>query len=82
MNNNKKSNRFQRWLLPGFLFRSLINGGWITLVFYIVAFGTFIETGTGMIHAISERIDFVFLVIFFVPLLTIGLWRISKARAQ
>jgi uncharacterized membrane protein YkvI len=106
-----------------------LNGGWITLVFYIVVFGTFIETGTGMIHAINERIDhvflerseqmprwlrpavalfilffavvladrigiinliakgyvalaWIFLAIFFIPLLTIGLWRISKARAQ
>tara|TARA_R110002049_G_scaffold272614_1_gene450212 strand:+ start:5289 stop:6125 length:837 start_codon:yes stop_codon:yes gene_type:complete len=34
--------------------------GWLSLIFYIVVFGTFIETGTGMIHAINERIDHVF----------------------
>ena len=38
-----------------------LNFGWITLVFYIVVFGTFIETGTGMIHAVNERVDHVFL---------------------
>ena len=38
-----------------------LDFGWLTLVFYIVVFGTFIETGTGMIHAINERVDHVFL---------------------
>lgn len=106
-----------------------LSGGWMALVFYIVVFGTFIETGTGMIHAVNERIyhvflersaemprwlrpavamfilffavvladrfgiinliakgyvalAWIFLVIFFVPLLTVGVWRISKARGQ
>jgi uncharacterized membrane protein YkvI len=102
-----------------------LDFGWITIVFYIVVFGTFIETGTGMIHAINERVDhvfieramqmprwlrpaiamfilffavvladrigiinliakgyvalaWIFLGIFLLPLLTIGVWRIRK----
>lgn len=35
--------------------------GWIELLFYIVIFGTFVETGSAMIHAINERIDHVYL---------------------
>lgn len=30
--------------------------GWIEILFYVVVFGTFVETGTAMIHAINERI--------------------------
>ena len=33
-----------------------LNIIWLTLVFQIMLFGTFIETGTGMIHAINERL--------------------------
>ncbi len=104
-----------------------LDFGWISVVFYIVVFGTFIETGTGMIHAINERIDHVFLErstvmprwlrpaiamfilffavvladrigiidliakgyvalawiflgVFLVPLLTVGIWRISRSE--
>ena len=102
---------------------------WISVIFYIVVFGTFVETGTGLIHAINERIDHVFverslhmpqwlrpvvalsilgvsimlanyfgiieliakgygsmawgfLAIIFVPLVTIGVWRIFKAPPE
>jgi uncharacterized membrane protein YkvI len=30
---------------------------WLQAVFYIVVFGTFVETGTGFIHALNERIE-------------------------
>lgn len=30
---------------------------WLEIVFYIVVFGTLIETGTAVIHAVNERID-------------------------
>jgi len=100
--------------------------GWLSVIFYIVVFGTFIETGTGMIHAINERVDhaflersldmprwlrpaiamsilffsvvladrigiidligkgysalaWIFLIIFLIPLLTVGVWRIVKS---
>jgi len=38
-----------------------LDFGWISLIFYIVVFGTFIETGTALIHAVNERVDHVFL---------------------
>ncbi|MEQ9394342.1 hypothetical protein [Haliea sp.] len=31
--------------------------GWLELIFQIVVFGTFIETGTALLHAVNERID-------------------------
>lgn len=34
--------------------------GWLELVFYVVVFGTFVETGSAMIHAVNERIDSVY----------------------
>ena len=99
---------------------------WISVVFYIVVFGTFVETGTGLIHAVNERIDHAFmeksirmprwlrpvvaltllisavamanwfgiidligrgygsmgwgfLMLIFVPLMTVGVWRVWKA---
>lgn len=35
----------------------LLNAVWLTILFQIVLFGTFVETGVGIIHAINERID-------------------------
>lgn len=43
--------------VPSDFMMQQLDFGWLTLVFYIVVFGTFIETGTGMIHAINERVD-------------------------
>ncbi len=106
-----------------------LDFAWIAVVFYIVVFGTFVETGTGLLHAINERIDRVFLeraqhmprwlrpvvaisllvlavvlatyfgiidliargygsmawaflAIIFVPLVTIGVWKIYRAPAH
>ena len=33
-----------------------LDVGWISFVFYLVLFGTFVETGTAYIHALNERI--------------------------
>ncbi|MDC0004461.1 hypothetical protein OAE19_08705 [Porticoccaceae bacterium] len=33
---------------------------WLKIIFYIVVFGTFVETGAAYIHAVNERIDEVF----------------------
>ena len=33
---------------------------WLKMIFYVVVFGTFVETGTAYIHAVNERIDEVF----------------------
>ena len=107
-----------------FMMRQL-DLGWMTLVFYTVVFGTFVETGTALIHSINERIDHVylersqhmprwlrpaiavgtlfvavvladrfgiinliakgygsltwaFLAVIFLPLVTVGVWRISR----
>lgn len=31
--------------------------GWMEILFYLVVFGTFVETGTALIHAINERLS-------------------------
>ena len=103
-----------------------LDFGWLGLLFYVVVFGTFVETGTALIHAMNERIDHVyvensltmprwlrpvvamivlfvavvladrvgiidlvakgygsltwaFLLVMFVPLMTVGVWRIIQA---
>ena len=33
---------------------------WLKIVFYLVVFGTFVETGTAFIHAVNERINEVY----------------------
>ncbi len=33
---------------------------WLKIIFYVVVFGTFVETGTAYIHAVNERIDEVY----------------------
>jgi uncharacterized membrane protein YkvI len=42
-----------------FIFQQL-EMSWISLVFYIVVFGTLVETGTAIIHAFNERISEVY----------------------
>jgi len=34
---------------------------WLKGIFYLVVFGTFVETGTAFIHAVNERIDEVYM---------------------
>ena len=113
--------------VPADFMMQQLSLGWMALVFYIVVFGTFVETGTALIHSINERIDHVFLekslqmprwlrptvalatlfvavvladrigiinlvakgygsltwaflLIIFVPLVTVGVWRISQSH--
>ena len=33
-----------------------LDANWIAIIFYLVLFGTFVETGTAYIHALNERI--------------------------
>ena len=33
---------------------------WLSIVFYAVIFGTFVETGTAFIHAVNERVSEVY----------------------
>lgn len=42
-----------------FIFQQL-DMSWMSLVFYIVVFGTLVETGTAIIHAFNERISEVY----------------------
>ena len=37
-----------------------LRPSWLKIVFYIVVFGTFVETGSAYIHAVNERIDDVY----------------------
>lgn len=37
-----------------------LDAAWLQAIFYVVLFGTFIETGTAFIHAMNERISEVF----------------------
>lgn len=43
--------------VPVTLILSELNLSWFSLVFNIVIFGTFIETGTALLHAVNERIS-------------------------
>lgn len=113
--------------VPADFMMQQLDFGWMTLLFYVVVFGTFIETGTALIHSMNERIDHVFLeksmemprwlrpvvafialfiaviladrvgiidligkgygsltwaflLVMFVPLMTVGVWRVFRAR--
>ena len=35
---------------------SALNLVWLLVLFQVMLFGTFIETGTGVIHAVNERV--------------------------
>ncbi|MBN7798121.1 YkvI family membrane protein [Parahaliea mediterranea] len=43
--------------LPATFLMSQLNNGWLSVLFQIVVFGTFIETGTALLHAVNERLD-------------------------
>ncbi len=112
--------------VPANYLLELIGSRWFQLVFQIVLFGTLVETGTGLIHAVNERIakvyeekgasmpeflrpataialliigallaqfgligliargygtlTWIFLVIFVIPVLTWGVWKIRNQR--
>jgi len=42
--------------VPAAYLLQLLDARWFLVVFQVVLFGTLIETGTGMIHAVNERI--------------------------
>ena len=113
--------------VPADYMMQALSIGWLEIVFYLVVFGTFVETGSALIHSVNERIDHVFvekgnamprwmrpavalvllfvavvlaqriglidlvstgygalsyafIVIMVIPLLTVGVWRISQGR--
>lgn len=43
--------------LPANYLLGMLGAGWLQLVFQLVLFGTLVETGAGMIHAVNERIS-------------------------
>lgn len=43
--------------VPATYLMAALNVGWFEIIFQIVIFGTFVETGTAMIHAVNERIE-------------------------
>jgi uncharacterized membrane protein YkvI len=112
--------------VPAAFLLQLLQARWFVIVFKIVLFGTLIETGTGMIHAVNERLavalgerggtlprwvrptaavalllsaaalsrfglvaliargygtlTWAFLLVFVLPILTWGLWKIRTAH--
>jgi len=43
--------------VPALYLMAQLNIGWLQVIFQIVVFGTFVETGAGLLHSINERID-------------------------
>ena len=46
--------------VPATFLLAALNVGWLALVFQIVVFGTFVETGAAMLHAVNQRLDATF----------------------
>ena len=43
--------------VPATYLMSVMNIGWLKIIFNLVVFGTFVETGTAMLHAVNERLE-------------------------
>ncbi len=43
--------------VPASALMAALDQPWLAVLFHIVVFGTFIETGTALLHAVNERID-------------------------
>ena len=46
--------------VPADFMMQRLDLSWLNIIFYVVVFGTFVETGTAYIHAVNERIDEVY----------------------
>tara|TARA_E500000305_G_C4029789_1_gene244321 strand:+ start:25338 stop:26339 length:1002 start_codon:yes stop_codon:yes gene_type:complete len=46
--------------VPSTLLMQSLHAGWLGLVFQLVVFGTFVETGTALLHAVNERLSAAF----------------------
>ena len=115
--------------VPAASLMSALQLGWLSVIFYVVIYGTLVETGAGLLHAVNERISSsyaerkkalpryarplialsilavslygassigivdliangysaltkVFLLIFVLPLFTIGVWKICVAKGS
>ncbi|MEQ8514224.1 MAG: hypothetical protein RIC38_01335 [Chromatocurvus sp.] len=114
--------------VPALYLIAQLHTPWLQGIFQLVVFGTFVETGAGLLHSINERIDvhvhegghslprwarpaiaaglllasiygataigivdliakgygllsWVFIIVFIIPLLTVGMWRILRQPA-
>lgn len=43
--------------IPASYLIGALDIGWLELVFQVVVFGTFVETGTALLHAVNERLE-------------------------
>lgn len=43
--------------VPATFLMASLNINWLELIFQIVVFGTFVETGTALLHAVNERLE-------------------------
>lgn len=43
--------------VPATFLMAAMQVNWLNIIFQIIIFGTFVETGTAMIHAVNERIE-------------------------
>ncbi len=74
--------------IPAAYLMSALNVGWLELVFQIVIFGTFVETGAALLHAVNERLKASFdersksLPRFARPVVSIGFIAIAIFAAE
>ncbi len=43
--------------VPATYLMSALDVGWLNIIFQFVIFGTFVETGTALLHAVNERLE-------------------------
>ncbi|MFC3051617.1 YkvI family membrane protein [Kordiimonas pumila] len=43
--------------VPSTYLMAQIHSGWLAVVFQVVIFGTFVETGTALLHSVNERLE-------------------------
>lgn len=46
--------------VPASFLMASLDGGWLNLVFQVVVFGTFVETGAALLHAVNQRLEISF----------------------
>lgn len=115
--------------VPATFLMATLNINWLEFIFQIVVFGTFVETGTALLHAVNERLEgtfveqgkhlpkiarpiiaiaflvlaviaaevfgivkliasgygmitLAFIIILIIPMMTIGLWKITRKEGN
>lgn len=46
--------------VPASFLMASLDGGWLNLAFQVVVFGTFVETGAALLHAVNQRLEISF----------------------